>query len=67
MAPRLLVRANMMDGRGTKVGVLTGNGIRGGLAIGTRGFSSTTGRTVRTTNNRARIVWYFERSPVLYI
>lgn len=58
IAPTLLIRANVIGSRGSNVGILNGKDIRGGLAIGTGGFSRTTRGTVRTTNKAIRIVWY---------
>lgn len=54
-----LVRGNLIGGTLSNIGVLKGNRVDGGLAIGIGTCSSSTGRGVRTTNKGTRIVWKY--------
>lgn len=59
MSVRTLIGTNIIGGNFSTIGVLNGNGLSGGLAMGISTFSRSTGTTVRTTNKGTRIVWIF--------
>lgn len=60
MSIRALVRDNVIGGPGSKMGVLKGKRLAGGLAIRTGTFDTGTTRGVRTLNKGTRIVWYLD-------